>query len=190
MKRLKIIFSCLILLNVFIGCSTVVYDGANQTTLPQKNYCTILMPPFKNATNDEHAATAMRQMTGTAVLEQGIRLFQTEEVLKQTAADGADGADGRYYAIAEKIGATHLLMGTIHEFRYKTDLDGDPAVGMTLRLVSVSNGETVWQGTSSNTGYAFASLTSAGQKAVRKLVSEIPWMDLNKRFFWLLQVVV
>ena len=169
-------------LALFLGaCSTVVYDGANRSSLPVKNYVTLLMPPFHNATNDEHAATAIREMTGTAVLENGIKLFQTEEVLKKTSEEGADGLDGKYSAIVDRVGATHLLMGTVHEYRYKTDLDGDPAVGITLRLVTSNSGETVWQGTSSNTGYAFASLTSTSQKAVRKLVSEIPWEKFSAK---------
>lgn len=181
MKYLPKLGIVLTLVLALSACSTVVYDGANRSSLPIKNYVTLLMPPFKNATNDEHAATAIREMTGTAVLEEGIRLFQTEEVLKKTLVEGAEGEDGKYSDIAEKVGATHLLMGTVHEYRYKTDLDGDPAVGITLRLVASTSGETVWQGTSSNTGYAFASLSSASQRAVRKLLSEIPWEKISNK---------
>ena len=53
-------------------------------------------------------------------------------------------------------------------------LDGDPAVGVTLRLVDAATGQTLWQGTSANVGFAFASLSSAGQKAVRALVQQLP----------------
>lgn len=138
------------------GCTTVVHHGGT------------------NATDDEHAGKALTEMTGSALVEAGIALFQTEELLLKSAADKAQGSDGRYAEIARTVNATHLLLGTVHEYRYKTDLDGDPAVGLTLRLVDAATGQTLWQGTSGNVGYAFASLTSAARKAVRTLVQEMP----------------
>ena len=86
----------------------------------------------------------------------------------------AQGPDGRYAELARTVGATHLLIGTVHEYRYKTDLDGDPAVGLTLRLIDAATGQTLWQGSGTNVGYAFASVTSAAQKAVRALVRDLP----------------
>lgn len=154
------------------GCATVVYHGgqAGGTVSVQR----LLLPPFVNATDDEHASRALTEMTGSALVEAGVPLFQTEETLIKSAADQAQGPDGRYAELARAAGASHLLIGTVHEYRYKTDLDGDPAVGITLRLVDAATGQTLWQGTGTNVGYAFASVTSAGQKAVRNLVSEIP----------------
>ncbi len=154
------------------GCAHVVTTGSatGQSLVIDR----LLLPPFVNATDDEHASRAVTEMTGSALVQAGIPLYQTEELVLRTAADTAQGADGRYAEIARSVGASHLLIGTVHEYRYKTDLDGDPAVGITMRIVSASTGETVWQGTSGNVGYAFASLTSAGQKAVNRLVGEMP----------------
>ncbi len=154
------------------GCATVVHHGG-----PSRGAIAVtrlVLPPFVNATDDEHASRALTEMTGSALVEAGIALFQTEELLIKSAADKAQGADGRYAEVARTVNATHLLIGTVHEYRYKTDLDGDPAVGVTLRLVDAASGQTLWQGTSGNVGYAFASLTSAGRKAVRTLVQELP----------------
>ena len=162
--------ACLALL--LAGCATVRYHGA--TAPGGISVDRLLLPPFVNATDDQHAGRALTEMTGSALVEAGVPLFQTEETLIKSAADKAQGADGRYAELAASIGATHLLLGTVHEYRYKTDLDGDPAVGVTLRLVEVSTGRTVWQGTSGNVGYAFASLTSAAEKSVRHLIRELP----------------
>lgn len=132
------------------------------------------MPPFFNATNDDHAGRALSELTGSALVDRGIPLYQTEELLLSTQGETAAGPDGRYQELASTVGATHLLIGTVHEYRYKTDLDGDPAVGITIRIVDARDGRTVWQGSSSNIGYAFASVTSASQRAVRRLVRRIP----------------
>jgi len=154
------------------GCAHVVTTGS--ATGERMSINRLLLPPFVNATDDEHASRAITEMTGSALVQAGIALYQTEELVIRTAQDSAQGPDGRYAEIARSVGATHLLIGTVHEYRYKTDLDGDPAVGVTMRIVEASSGETIWQGTSGNVGYAFASVTSAGQKAVNRLVSEIP----------------
>lgn len=161
------------------GCAHVVTTGSS--TGENLTIGRLLLPPFVNATDDEHASRAITEMTGSALVQAGIPLYQTEDLVIRTAQDTAQGPDGRYAEIARSVGATHLLIGTVHEYRYKTDLDGDPAVGITMRIVQASTGETVWQGTSGNVGYAFASVTSAGQKAVNRLVSEIPVYGNNLR---------
>ncbi len=167
---IRFLFSCLLLLTA--GCTTVVTHGTQAG--PVIHVTRLLLPPFVNATDDEHASRALTEIAGSALVEAGLPLFQTEETLIKSAADKAQGADGRYAELARSVGASHLLIGTVHEYRYKTDLDGDPAVGVTLRLVDAATGQTLWQGTSGNVGYAFASVTSAGQKAVRALVREMP----------------
>lgn len=165
----------LLLIGVLLGaagCANVVTTGTSGGDAVAISR--LLLPPFINATDDEHAARALTEMTGSALVQAGIPLYQTEELVIRTAADQAQGPDGRYATIARSVGASHLLIGTVHEYRYKTDLDGDPAVGVTMRLVEASTGRTVWQGTSGNVGYAFASVTSASQKAVNHLIAEMP----------------
>ena len=155
-----------------VGCATVVHQGGAQRgpiAVPR-----LLLPPFVNATDDEHAGRALTEMTGSALVEAGIALFQTEETVLKSAADKAQGPDGRYAELARTVNATHLLIGTVHEYRYKTDLDGDPAVGITLRLVDAASGQTLWQGTSGNVGFAFASVTSAAARAVNSLMRDLP----------------
>ena len=153
------------------GCATVVTRGGSTGTLRVER---LLLPPFVNATDDEHASRALTEMAGSMLIEAGLPLFQTEETLLRSAADKANGPDGRYAELARTVGASHLLIGTVHEYRYKTDLDGDPAVGLTLRLIDAATGQTLWQGSSGNVGYAFASVTSAAQKALRSLLRDLP----------------
>lgn len=172
MPMQRLIALCLIAVSIFTaGCTTVVTKGGPTALLRIER---LLLPPFVNATTDEHAGRALTEMTGSALVEAGLPLFQTEETLLRSAADKAEGPDGRYAELARTAGATHLLIGTVHEYRYKTDLDGDPAVGLTIRLVDAATGQTLWQGSSANVGYAFASVSSAAQKAVRALVRDMP----------------
>jgi hypothetical protein len=162
----------LALLLLLPGCTTTVRDGS-KTPINEGKF-SLVMPPFLNATDNEHAGQALTQLTGSTLLEQGIPLFQTEDILNKTADDTAPKLDVRYQQIALTNKATYLLMGTVHEYRYKSDLSAHPAVGITLRLVNVEDGRTLWQGSSSKVGRVYSSLTSTAQKTVRDLVSKVP----------------
>lgn len=134
----------------------------------------LLLLPTDNATDDENAGRAVGELLGTALYERGIPLYQTESLRRKVAAPKAAGDNGTYADLVKSTGATHLLFATVHEYRYKTDLDGDPAVGVTIRIVNARTGRTVWQGSSGNVGYVFSSLTDAAQHAVRDIVARIP----------------
>jgi hypothetical protein len=134
----------------------------------------MVMPPFLNATDNEHAGQALTQLAGSILLEHGIPLYQTEEILSKTGDDTAPNHEARYLQIAQDNKATYLLIGTVHEYRYKSDLSARPAVGITLRLVSVADGRTRWQASSSKLGRAYSTLTATAQMAVRDLAANIP----------------
>jgi polysaccharide biosynthesis protein PelC len=168
MKKLQL----LALLLLLPGCTTVVHNaGKSQVS---EGTSRMVMPPFLNATENEHAGQALTQLTGSTLLEYGMPLYQTEDILSKTADETAPKQEARYLQIAQENKATYLLLGTVHEYRYKSDLSANPAVGITLRLVNVADGVTLWQGSSSKVGLAYSSLTSTAQKAVRDLVSKLP----------------
>ena len=162
----------LALLVLLAGCTTVVHDGGKSQISEGK--FRIVMPPVLNATENEHAGQALMQLTGSILLEYGIPLYQTEEILSKAGDETAPKQEVRYLQIARDNKATYLLLGTVHEYRYKSDLGGNPAVGITLRLVNVADGRTLWQGSSSKVGRAYSSLTSTAQRVVRDLVAKVP----------------
>lgn len=161
------------------ACGTMTYDGGSAVDLPRDD-TVILLPPFENATNDEFAGVALKEITASALMAKGVQLYQTEDVMNRLGMPEAPAPLGNYEAMAAETGAQYVLLGTVHEYRYKTDLDGDPAVGLTLRLVDVADGRTVWQGTGSNVGFVNASVTSAGQKVAQDLVRRMP-LDWPKK---------
>lgn len=170
-------FPLLALLLFLPGCTsttTTVRDGGKIQPPVNEGKFSLVMPPFLNATDNEHAGQALTQVTGSTLLEFGIPLVQTEEILSKTADETTPKQEVRNLQIAREIKATYLLMGTVHEYRYKSDLSANPAVGITLRLVNVADGRTLWQASCSKVGRVYASLTSTAQKTVRELVSTLP----------------
>ena len=170
----KYLYLALVLL---AGCTSATYHGGTRKV--ESPNTRIFLPPFANATDDEHAGRALTEMTATALYDRGFPVVQSEAALTAARGETAAGTDGLFAETARSVQATHLLIGTVHEYRYKTDLDGDPAVGVSMRLVDANNGLTVWQGSSANVDVFFASLSRAAQYSARKLVAQIPVHHTN-----------
>jgi hypothetical protein len=173
----KYSLACVLCLGVIIGggCSRSLYQGGPMPSVAEPG-ARVLIVPFKNATNDENAGIALEQITASALIARGARALQASQ------PDGSEKPDtglptnrsDAASVMANEVSAHFVLFGVVHEHRYKTDLDGDPAVGLTLRLVDPETQATVWQGTGSDVGLLRASLTSVSQKVARDLVSRMP----------------
>lgn len=159
------------------ACTAVRYQGP-QAAYPSTQTMRILLIPFDNATNSEAAAVALTEMTASALSRQGANYTRSREVSPPHGDEASPRPTWFEYAAGQ--GYTHLLRGTVTEYHYKTDLDGDPAVGLSMRLEQVSSGKTVWQASTSATGYGFASLSSAAQRAADKLVRKLLIGDTQK----------
>ena len=115
---------------------------------------------FVNTTSSGAAGTALTEMTASALSARGIRWTLLED----------SGGEDALLETASRMNCAYVLTGSVHEFEYKTDLDGDPAVGASATLRSVRSGEVVWQGSASATGYGLSSLGTAAQRVADRLV--------------------
>ena len=77
----------------------------------------------------------------------------TADLLRRENLDPADA--GRLPS-AQRIGrllqVSHVLQGSVTEYRYKPGLSETPAVGVTARLVEVASGEVVWSASHARLG--------------------------------------
>ncbi len=153
------------------ACSSIKYEGPAGTLLARKDV-KILLVTFDNATDSESAPIALTAMTASTLSSSKVNYGTTDSNLPPLK-NKETGERSTWFDIAREGGYTHLLRGTVHEYRYKTDLDGDPAVGVSMRLINVADSTTVWHASSSATGYAYASLSSASMQAVTQLIGNL-----------------
>lgn len=133
----------------------------------------IYLAPFVNGTGNGDAGSAVTEIAATSMMAHGLPVIQSEGLRAQANELIDKGQQHQMMEIARASGASHALFGTVHEYRFKSDLDGAPTVGMTTRLVDVANGSTVWQGTTSKSGYYYGSLSKTAQSAIDNLVSQM-----------------
>lgn len=77
-------------------------------------------------------------------------------------------------ADAQESGADLIVTGTVDEWRYKSGLDGEPAVGITLEVRAADGDGIVWSGTAARTGWGREGLSVAGHKVLQGLVDAMP----------------
>jgi polysaccharide biosynthesis protein PelC len=133
----------------------------------------IYVAPFHNATPSPSAGRALTEIATTTLLAHGLPVIQSEAANARAYGLIEESGHGDMLAIAASLRASHALLGTVHEYRFKSDLDGAPTVGVTLRLVEVGSGMTVWQGTGSQSGSYYGSLSQTAQGTVDKLAVEM-----------------
>ena len=78
---------------------------------------------------------------------------------------------------ARRDQAEYLFTGTVEEWRYKSGLDGEPAVGITLEIRRAEDNRVVWSGTSARTGWGREGLSVAAHRVLDKLADAMPLSD-------------
>lgn len=154
------------------GCaSSEVRQGGSHA--PLAGVGRVLLAPLHNATPDETAGRAVTELAATALLAHRVPLAQTEDALHRSRTLIEEGKAAQIVELARSLQCSHVLLGTVTEYRYKSDLDGSPIVSLTLRLVDAADGATVWQGTSTKMTQYFGSLSRTAQAAVDNLVQQM-----------------
>lgn len=70
---------------------------------------------------------------------------------------------------ARDQGIRYALTGAVDEWRYKVGVDGEPAVGLALRIVDVQSGQVVWSSVGAKSGWSRDSLAGVAQKLMREM---------------------
>ncbi|WP_150304242.1 penicillin-binding protein activator LpoB [Pseudomonas saliphila] len=67
----------------------------------------------------------------------------------------------------------YLVSGSVEEWQYKNGLDGEPAVGISLRVLEPSTGKVLWSNSAARAGWSRESLAGTAQKVLGELVDDL-----------------
>jgi len=65
------------------------------------------------------------------------------------------------------------VSGSVEEWRYKSGLDGEPAVGLSLRVIEIPSGRVVWAASGARTGWGYANLSGTAAKVIDDLLNAL-----------------
>ncbi len=155
------------------GCMTHQHQE-NETAVSAKS--TWLMLPLIN-----YSQTPMAGERGEAILETRLHANGVNKLTIYPTEIPDDGLPLlnerlRYenaLTWARQQQAEYAITGTIEEWRYKSGLDGEPAVGLSLKILKLPEEQVIWSGSAARAGWSRESLAATAQVVINELISEI-----------------
>ncbi|NPA66216.1 MAG: hypothetical protein GXO11_04960 [Epsilonproteobacteria bacterium] len=74
--------------------------------------------------------------------------------------------------IAKEDGSDYFMYGGVSEWRYKTGIDGEPAVSVQLSLYKTKNGKLKWSATGSDNDWGNASIGTTAQNLLETMMTK------------------
>lgn len=152
------------------ACSTL--DQGQPPRLDRQASWIVL--PFANHTETplagqraEAIAQALLNAQGQAANVRRAPVSTQQEALFN-AGDNQRMQDALAWARENKL--RYALAGSVEEWRYKVGVDGEPAAGVTLHILDVASGETLWSGSGGQSGWSREALSAVAHKLMRKLL--------------------
>ncbi|MGC8807804.1 MAG: penicillin-binding protein activator LpoB [Thiomonas sp.] len=162
------------------GAAAVLLAGCAVTALPGQ---TLSIPadgkfavlPLANATDTPLVERRAQAITVSLLQQKGL---SDVVVYPQKANDNPLDAEpaassAQALAWARQQGARYALSGTVTEWRYKTGVDSEPAVGVTLQVTNVTTGQVVWSASGGRSGWGYQALAAVGQSQIEALLRGI-----------------
>lgn len=156
------------------GCGTHV-RSAQEVRLERD--ATWLVLPLVNRTSTPQAGLRAQAITEAVLARHGAARVESfvddngDGLLFEAASPESRQAMRDWVAAQQ---GRYVVSGVVHEWRYKTGVDGEPAVGVMLEIRDPS-GRLLYTGTAARAGWARQSLSETGQRVIDKLIA--PVMD-------------
>lgn len=168
-KRLAAVLA---LLSLLAGCATVVSSSAPALAKGDK----IAVLPIINLTQTPQAGARVEALAESLLLAEGkykVKRYQgdvdRDALFQPIDESSVQQATSNARAQGMKFG----LIGSVQEWRYKVGVDGEPAVGVSLKLINLETGEVVWNAAGNKTGWSRSSVSGVGQDLLRSLLSPL-----------------
>jgi hypothetical protein len=166
---------CILLAALWLaGCATTQFNSA-PSPHPDRLAAWCVLAPINN-TSTPYAGERVQQQLAALLGARGL----AHVLLAPAATSGGplpidNGATGqrRGLAWARHHGARYALLGSVDEWQYKIGLDGQPAVGVTLRLLDLESGKVIWSGAASASGGSREGLAVLSERTLSGLLERL-----------------
>lgn len=133
---------------VVLGCSPQRMT-VQRTALPRPQARWVMLP-FSNYSETPQAGERVEAILDTLLRKQGIAQLDRYPPLKEDDAHLIISERQRFeesLVWAQQQHFDYGVSGSVGEWRYKSGVEGDPAVGITIRVIELSTSRVVWSAT-------------------------------------------
>jgi TolB-like protein len=174
MKIIRVVMLTLATL-ALAGCASTIQSTPTSTVLDRTQSWVLL--PLVNNTETPQAALSAEAMLEPLLHAQHVtdlKIYPTtvlqDSLFEPNERKLVDGA----LTWAKEQGARYGLSGSVQEWRYKAGIDGEPAVGITLKVFDLSSGAVVWSATGARSGWGRDALAATAQSLLADLLESMP----------------
>jgi hypothetical protein len=153
----------LVLLMGILSCAKVV-DKRGFKLERDKRYAVI---PFENYTDTPLAGYRIALILEGVLRSKGFDVVDSVWSFKEEEPTEGELRNALKKALQK---ADFVITGSVNEFRYKTGIDGEPAVSISVFILNGTTGKVVKGASLSATGWAHESLGTVAQKLLKDLI--------------------
>lgn len=164
-KRLCCVFFIFSFLILPISCARIV-TSKQYLNLPSESKICVL--PLENLTETPLAGRRVASILEGILRAKGFKV--ESRILELEERDYSAKEISRLMAEIKEKGIRYVFSGSVNEYRYKTGIDGEPAVSVSISLYDLHEDKIIWSSTGGATGWSYESLGTVTQKLVNKLV--------------------
>jgi polysaccharide biosynthesis protein PelC len=172
MKSFKFLLP-LVLGSLAAGCS--VMDRSSNAAVLESGAKWVILP-VANHTETPQAGQRAEVLLESLLRQRGVQSVERPASLPAGDLVG-DLPDRKVMQEAQRWataqGYRYALTGAVDEWRYKVGVDGEPAVGVVLKVIDLSSGDVVWTAAGAKAGWSREALSAVGQKVIRDMLGQL-----------------
>lgn len=170
MKMLRLLVTSIGLLAT-VACTVI--DHAPRRVLDNDAKWALL--PMANFTETPQAGARMTEMAGSLLASAGVAdliRYMPSEMEDPLIGGNSNAERAQAMEWAKQQGARYAVTGAVTEWRYKTGVEGEPAVGISFQIIDVHTQKSLWSGAGAKTGWSRESVSGVALKMTRQLMRE------------------
>ena len=170
---------------VVIGLSSLAGCAVHEVQHgpPLDAHCRWALLPVTNHAETPEAGARAQSILETLLRVRGIADLRTPPPTPPRGAGGPGDAvfdtleDDRRLddAIenAKAAGFTYGVTGSVEEWRYRSGADGEPAVGVSVRVIELATGQTLFSASGARSGWGRETVSGDAQILLKRLLAEL-----------------
>jgi polysaccharide biosynthesis protein PelC len=174
LQALLQVFVFVVVTALVSACAGVSATTAHRTGPVRLNARWVVLP-VENHSETPQAGERVEAMLETLLRRGGVGALDKYPPQKEDDTHLLTSDRQRYeLALEWARGAKYdyAVTGSVEEWRYKSGLDGEPAVGVSMRVLELATGKVMWVGTGSRTGGSADNTSFTAMKLLDDMVRD------------------
>jgi polysaccharide biosynthesis protein PelC len=154
--------------------------GSSKTTVvqagPVRSTGRWVILPVVNNSETPQAGERLEAILDTVLRKGGVATLDRYPPPKEDDTHLVSSDRQRYEAALEWARTAkyeYAVGGSVEEWRYKSGLDAEPAIGITMRVLEVSTGKVLWAATGTRTGGGTQNTSATAVELLDSMIREL-----------------